>query len=138
MKTEVFQWKEEFSVGLKKVDQQHQEFLRIINNLGDCIANKSYNEKRTEIFMSLVNFSHRYLLDEKIMVNVIPELDYSYFRQKHKEFSGKLDAFQTECQKDCSENLFIGMYNYLKKSYPDYLSHYTPSLVKILKDSGVE
>lgn len=138
MKTSAFQWKEEFSVGLEKVDNQHKEFLRIINELGDSIANRTYYEKRTEIFVSLVDFAHRHLLGEKILANSVEDLDYSYYRQKHKEFSTKLISFQESCQKDCSEQLFIDLYNYLKKTYPEYISHYTPSLIKILRENDID
>ncbi len=137
MKSEVFQWNESYSVGLKKVDEQHKEFLRIINELGDCIANKQFNKIRNEVYFSLLDFAHRYLLDEKILSNSVAEIDYSYFKEKHKEFMEKLEAFQVDCEKKCTELLFINLFNYLKYTYPDYISHYTPTLVKKLKECGV-
>jgi len=138
MKTEAIVWKEEFSVGLFAVDQQHRRFLEIINALGECINHKTFKEKGAEIFFSLVHFADQYLLREKIMVNEIKNLDYSFFRQKHKEFLNQLNEFQTLCKENCSEMLFVDLYNYLKRMYPEYLSYYTPSLVKILKDHGVK
>ena len=131
------EWKEEYGVGLSEVDNQHRRFLEIINNLGECINQKTYKEKGAEIFFSLVHFADQYLLREKMLVNEVKGIDYSFFRQKHQEFLDQLHEFQTLCKENCSEMLYIDLYNYLKRMYPEYLSYYTPSLVKILKASGV-
>ncbi len=138
MKTTAFQWKDEFSVGLEVVDKQHKQFLKIINDLGDCIAGKDFKEKGHEIFFSLVHFADTYLMKEKMLVNSVDEIDYSFFRQKHKEFLKQLLDFQKDCEAQCSEELYITLYNYLKKTYPEYLSYYTPTLVDILKNNGVK
>ncbi len=132
-----FRWEDSYSVGLETVDKQHKEFLRIINELGNCIAQKEHTKIKTEIYFSLVNFAHKYILEEKILANEVDNLDYSYFRQKHKEFMQKLQEFQDGCQQNCNEALFVELHNYLKQTYPDYLAHYTPTLVQKLKASGV-
>lgn len=137
MKTNAFKWKDEFSVGLTSVDNQHKKFLEIINDLGDCIADKTYLEKGAEIFFSLIHFAERYLMKEKILVNEVEELDYSFFRQKHKEFVKQLLSFQKEYELNNSEEIFIDLYNYLKSIYPEFVKYYTPTLVKILKDNDL-
>jgi hemerythrin-like metal-binding protein len=138
MKTEAFRWKEAYSVGLVSVDKQHEKFLNIINELGDCIAGKTFKENGQQLFFVLLNFADEYLLKEKMLANHIEGLDYSYFREKHNEFLAKLREFKDNYKQDASEQLFIDLYNYLKKLYPEFLSYYTPSLIKILKVNGVE
>jgi hemerythrin len=137
MKTEVFKWKEEYSVGLSSVDKQHQRFLEIINLLGDCIVEKTYPVKGHQIFFALMHFADEYLLKEKMLVNSLNELDYSFFREKHNEFLGKLKYFKDNYAENQSEQVFIDLYNYLKRMYPEYLAHYTPTLIKILKENGI-
>jgi hemerythrin len=137
MKTTVLKWKEEFSVGLSSVDKQHQRFLKIINLLGDCIAEKTYKEKGNQIFFALFHFADEYLLKEKMLANSLSKLDYSFFREKHNEFLGKLKYFKDSYTENPTEEVFIGLYNYLKSMYPEYLAHYTPTLVRILKENGI-
>ncbi|MGD9992735.1 MAG: hypothetical protein AB7S69_05505, partial [Salinivirgaceae bacterium] len=60
------------------------------------------------------------------------------FRVKHNEFLSKLREFKDNYNHEASEALFVDLYNYLKKLYPEFLSHYTPSLIKILKENGIE
>jgi hypothetical protein len=102
-----------------------------------CIYEKTYDKKGHEIFFSLIHFAHKYLLNEKILVNEVEELDYSFFRQKHKEFLNTLLDFQKQYQKESSEQLFIDLFNYLKKMFPEFLSYYTPSLLKIMREKGI-
>jgi hemerythrin-like metal-binding protein len=138
MKTDAFKWKESYSVGLSSVDKQHEKFLYLINELGDCIADKTYKEKGQQLFFALLHFADEYLLKEKMLANHIDGLDYSYFRVKHNEFLSKLREFKDNYNHEASEALFVDLYNYLKKLYPEFLSHYTPSLIKILKENGIE
>ena len=137
MKTEVFKWKEEYSVGLSTVDKQHKRFLEIINQLGDCIASKSYKENGQHIFFSLMHFADEYLFKEKMLAAKIEDLDYSFFREKHNEFLGKLKFFKDSYAENPNEEVFINLYNYLKMMYPDFLAHYTPTLIRILKENGI-
>lgn len=137
MKTNVLNWKEEYSVGIDTVDNQHQKFLGIINELGDCIANKTTGEKGQHLFFSLAHFADEYLLKEKMLVNSVNEIDYSFFRGKHVDFLKQLQDFQSKYEKENSEKVFVDLYNYLKKMYPEFLSYYTPSLISILKENGL-
>ncbi|MBI9069100.1 MAG: hypothetical protein JEZ09_17515 [Salinivirgaceae bacterium] len=137
MKTEVLNWKEEYSVGLETVDIQHKKFLAIINELGDCIADKTFKEKGHHLFFALINFANVYLLKEKMLVNSLNELDYSFFRGKHIAFLKHLQDFQLKYEKQSTEQVFFDLYNYLKKMYPEFLAYYTPSLVAILKENGI-
>lgn len=137
MESSEFKWKKEYSVGINAVDQQHKRYIKIINDLKACIADKSFEKRGYEIFFSLVHFADNYLFKEKMLVNTIEGVDYSFFRCKHKEFLNLLIDFQKECEKHCSEQLFVKLYKYLISAYPDFLSYYTPTLVKILKSNGL-
>jgi hypothetical protein len=68
----------------------------------------------------------------------LSELDYSFFREKHNEFLGKVKYFKNSYFENPSEEVFIELYVFLKGMYPEYLAHYTPTLIKILKDNGIK
>ena len=138
MEIDAIPWKSEYSVGLKTVDQQHKRFLTIINELGSCIEEGSHKEKGSQLFFALIHFNDVYLTKEKMLATSVKNLDYSYFREKHKQFVAKLQIFQNEYNESKSEQLFIDLYNYLKEYYPRYISYYTPSLINILKQNGIE
>ena len=130
-------WKKEYSVGLSDVDEQHKRFLSIINELGEYINNKAYKENGKKIYFALVHFADVYLMKEKMLVNSVTNVDYSFFREKHTNFIGKIQQFKEEYKESGSEQLCIDLYVYLKEVYPEFISYYTPSLVKILKKQVV-
>lgn len=138
MEATEIKWNPEYSVGLLVVDEQHKRFLTIINELGKYIENTTCKEKGNQIYFSLVHFADVYLMKEKMLVNSVENLDYSYFREKHNTFIAKLKQFKDEYNESASEHLCIELYKYLTELYPQYISYYTPSLVKILKEHGVK
>lgn len=138
MEIEEFAWKAEYGVGLITVDKQHKRFLTILNELGRCIAEDKLDVKGKTIFFSLLQFADEYLLKEKMLVNSIADIDYSHFREKHKQFLAKLHVFKDEYNVSGSDQLFVDLYFYLKGMYPQYISYYTPSLINILKQHGME
>jgi len=138
MELEAIVWKHEYSVGLATVDKQHQRFLAILNELGACISEGSYKENGKQLYFSLVHFADEYLLKEKMLANSVADIDYSHFREKHKQFLAKLQLFKNELIESSSEQLYIDLYLYLKDMYPQYISYYTPSLIKIMKANGIK
>lgn len=131
-------WKPEYSVGLLSVDKQHKRFIRIINELGASIAEHTLKEKGKQIFFSLLHFTEEFLHKEKILANRIEDLDYSFFREKHKQFLAKIKEFKDDYVETADEDKFIELYEYLKDNYNEFISYYTPSLVNILKSKGID
>ena len=138
MRFSTIAWKEEYSVGLTDVDDQHKRFLSIINELGEYINNKTYKENGNQIYFALVHFADVYLMKEKMLVNSVADVDYSFFREKHTNFIAKLKQFKENYKETGSEQLCVDLYMYLKELYPEFISYYTPSLVKILKNQKVD
>lgn len=138
MEMELLTWKQEYSVGLITVDKQHKRFLSIINELGTSIAENTLQEKGKQIFFSLLHFTEEFLQKEKIMANSIQHLDYSFFREKHQQFLTNIKLFKDQYIENNNEQRFVELYGYLKNSYAEFISYYTPSLISILKAKGVE
>jgi len=138
MKKENISWKSEYSVGLAAVDTQHQRLLEIINDLGECIQQETYDEKGKQIFFSLIHFADTYLSQETMLANSVSDLDYSFFRDKHKKLLSKIQVFNDGFNGSANHQLYKDLHNYLTDMYPQYIAYYTPSLVNILKENGVK
>ena len=137
MESDILNWKEEYSVGLETVDNQHKKFLGIINELGSCLEKQACSVNGHQMFFSLLHFADTFLLKEKMLVNAVNDLDYSFFREKHAEFLQKLEDFQAKYDKENPREVFSELHLFLKQQFPVFLSCYTPSLVSILKEHGV-
>ena len=83
-------WKENLSVGVNEIDNQHKELFNRINNLLDaCTRGKGSEEiKRTLNFLSDYVISH-FGTEENLMVRYNYP-DYTSHKEKHEKFKKNL------------------------------------------------
>ena len=69
-------WKEQFSVGVKEIDRQHQGLLDIINKIIDSIEKENAWESTKPIIDSLIHYAYNHFAtEEQYMIKVhYPEL----------------------------------------------------------------
>lgn len=82
----IAQWTDELATGMKKVDDQHKELIKMVNDLHDALS----KGKGKEIVGKTINFLSDYVVDhfkteEKLM------LDYNYsgyliHKSQHEQF----------------------------------------------------
>jgi hemerythrin len=59
-------WEEDFSVGVKEIDQQHQKMIEILNNLYNLVsANDFSDQKIGEILKELVDYADYHFSTEE-------------------------------------------------------------------------
>jgi hemerythrin-like metal-binding protein len=124
-------------VGLQIADNQHEKFLEIIRELGGFLKQNENPEKGSAFFFSLIHFAENYILKEKMLVNSVETLDYSYFREKHTDFLDELNRYQKAFRQGNKAEVLESLYAFLKMVYPQFIKYYTPSLVEMLKNQGV-
>jgi hemerythrin-like metal-binding protein len=61
-------WTEQFSVGVKGIDRQHQELLARVNALFDAIGSRESGRNVEELLCYMAKYVHRHFLcEEKLM-----------------------------------------------------------------------
>ena len=50
-------WKEEYSVKVKEIDEQHQEFIKILSDVYNTVISKESKREILELFKELVDFA---------------------------------------------------------------------------------
>ena len=63
---EPFKWKEEYTVNIKVIDDQHKKFLEIINELKIIINSKSCKNEVSNVFFQLA-----YLIDHLKLLRLL-------------------------------------------------------------------
>ncbi len=92
-------WNEGFSVGIRKIDSQHQELIKIINLLVENEDASGHSETIASVLDRMTKYAHYHFETEEALM-----LDYNYpgyesQRDEHAEFKAKtakfcLDALQ--------------------------------------------
>ncbi len=92
----MFNWKEEYSVGVKAIDNQHKELF----NLGNMIYNKikSNNKDKMEDVKLIIKRLHEYTIYhfeyEESLMEKYNYRDYFQHQNSHKDFIDALDNME--------------------------------------------
>ena len=74
-------WNENFSVGIRKIDEQHKEIIRIINKLIESNEKRVDSELISETLMKMTQYALKHFKTEE---NLMSEYNYPEY-EKHKE-----------------------------------------------------
>jgi hemerythrin-like metal-binding protein len=78
---EKFYWKDEYSLGVEKVDRQHRHLFEIINKLIERSAESSDPKLVSETLTEMLNYAKEHFRDEEEMMQ-----EYGYPEiERHKE-----------------------------------------------------
>ena len=88
-------WKESFNTGYKRIDEQHEKFVGMLNNLYDINANKDLsNSKIREEFNSVLKDTIDYMVyhfkTEEDIMKAINYKNLAKHSSKHRDFSNKI------------------------------------------------
>jgi diguanylate cyclase (GGDEF)-like protein/hemerythrin-like metal-binding protein/PAS domain S-box-containing protein len=97
-KVNFFTWNSDFNIGISEIDEQNQEFLTLLNRVGNYIILAKVESDLIPITEGLINYSVYHLeLVEKHWLRIqldLSELD-SYQKQ-HLQFVQKMKEFQSQ------------------------------------------
>lgn len=129
----LFEWDDEtFSVGIRKMDDQHKRLVGLINALHEHrhSADKAFIER---VILTLVEYTKNHFVDEERLLEKLHWNHLEAHRAQHKQFIAKLNAFrqmfeQNAVTADLVEKLTEFLKNWLTrhilvedKSYQKYL-----------------
>lgn len=127
-----FTWTEEYSVGVKKFDLQHQQLFFYISELNDAMVSRLDHKMIADILKGLIQYtkSHFAEEEEQLARSAYPELEQH--KVQHREFTRRALNFQmdflagkAELSADVMEFLMDWLTEHIlctDKSYSDYLS----------------
>lgn len=92
----LFTWNNSYSVGVAEIDGQHQEIMRMINELNESMLKGKGKEAVGGILSKLINYTASHFgVEEKLMAkHGYPE--YEEHKAKHDKMVGKVLALQKD------------------------------------------
>lgn len=102
-------WKDEYSIGIAEIDEQHEKLFEIVNRTAELLENKfivDKYDKIVEIIEELKAYTNYHFTAEE---DYMLKIDYSkFFSQKvtHKEFLDKMDSIDLT-QLDNDQNKYL-------------------------------
>lgn len=133
----VFEWKEEYSVGVKEIDDQHKELVNLIFRLFTAINEKKAKEQLSEILIELIEFSDTHFSTEE---KYFEEFDYENKEEhidEHRKFTVKVIDFN-EKHKNNEIAISFELIDFLEDWLLDHLIEMDQKYVKCFAKHGLK
>jgi hemerythrin len=115
-----FDWKEEYSVGIKAADDQHKKIIELMNDLFESIRDAREDLVIREILDELVRYSGYHFTLESGLFEKYRYPGAGEHRKEHEHFIDKVNSLMigNQMNKACVP---IETMNYLKKWFAEHI-----------------
>ena len=94
MSTSQFEWKKDFTVGIKELDDQHKSFFDILNKLGKVAGGSKGMEVVGPVLQELNEYSRHHFTEEENWLKVIGYPGLQSQKQQHEFFISQVTDLQ--------------------------------------------
>lgn len=131
-----FPWKQEYEMGIKVIDNQHREFIGIINELYDSILARQTNERLEEILSKLIDYAVNHFDTEEKYFNQFHYDGADEHKAKHKELKEKVLDFQNRFHENKIE-LSFDLIDFLEDWLTEHLIDMDFKYKECFKNNGL-
>jgi hemerythrin-like metal-binding protein len=93
-------WKDEYSVGIDSIDQQHKKLVNLINHLTTAVDYSTGEEYEREALAELVDYTKTHFTYEEGLMEDNGYPDFEPHRKQHRAMIDEVDAILAEYEKD--------------------------------------
>ncbi|OOZ36230.1 bacteriohemerythrin [Solemya elarraichensis gill symbiont] len=90
------EWTDKFSVGVRELDEQHQQIIALIKKLSDNQDEANQLDSDHEILCEMLNYSNTHLRDEETLLKIYEYPDFDDHRSHHQDYMNKFCEFTDE------------------------------------------
>ncbi|MFU8818504.1 MAG: bacteriohemerythrin [Desulfurivibrio sp.] len=92
----LFTWKEEYSVNIKEIDDQHKELVAMINELHEAMMQQRAKDVLGKILNKLVSYCAGHFATEERLMQTHGYPEYAGHKAKHDKMTAKVLALQND------------------------------------------
>ncbi len=95
-----FEWKQEYSVGIDSIDQQHKKLLGLINQLQTAVDFSTGEEFEREALDQLLDYTKTHFSYEEGLMETNGYPDFESHREQHEKMITRVGKVLAEYEKD--------------------------------------
>jgi hemerythrin len=93
---EPIQWSEKFSVGVKELDEQHQQIVKMLNRLISAREHiDTHSEEISDILQEMTRYAQKHFKTEEKLLEAYDYPDLEKQREEHRSYRLKTLDFST-------------------------------------------
>ena len=128
-------WDKRYSVGVEKLDQQHQMFFSLINKLEDLTTHDTFLDELPRLLNEIVEYATLHFKSEEDLLNKINYPDLASHRAEHENI--KKDIYM-ECkrviEREPTAMDVMWLYNYMNNWIKHHILEVDMMYVEAFKD----
>ena len=133
----LIEWKEEYSVNVKEIDNQHKKLVEIINSLYSVINNIDIDDKKLVVlFADLISYADLHFNTEEGYFDKFGYPESKHHKDAHKLFRKKIFSLITQYKKKKIEATFE-LVDFLEDWFLGHLAIEDKKYSKFFNDHGL-
>lgn len=109
----LFTWKDEYSVNIREIDDQHKQLVNMVNELHEAMMQQRAKDVLGSILNKLVSYCASHFATEERLMQTHGYPDFTDHKAKHDKMTAKVLALQSDL-KAGKMNLTIEVSQFLK------------------------
>jgi hemerythrin len=133
----MIEWDDKYSVGISRIDDEHKQFIDIINQ---AIATKEHNddpEELKKVLHSITMYAISHFATEESYMIQFNYPEYQYHKEEHHDFSKKVIEYCDRIN-DGGSQLSNMILEYLKRWLVNHIQVTDQRYVDCFKRNGLE
>jgi len=92
----IIEWRDDYSVGIQEIDEEHKQLVRLINQLNEAIVMGSKREKVESVFAELIDYTRIHFAVEEALMRVVHYKGYDEHKAIHDDITKQVMVFQNK------------------------------------------
>lgn len=131
-----FDWRDDYSVGIKKIDEQHKKLVGHLNELYDSMKGGKGKETLGAVMKGLVEYTKIHFITEESLLKLYKYPEFESHKKKHEKMTDHV--LQLNRKYDSGEiSNPIQITNFLKDWLAKHILETDKSYGPFLNDKGV-
>jgi len=135
--TDYVEWKDEYSVGIDSIDQQHKRLIHLINQLHTAVDYSTGEEFEREALDELVDYTKTHFSYEEGLMEDNGYPDFEPHKAQHQEMFKKVEEVLSEYEQD-QDAAMMNAVEYLKDWLINHINGTDKEYSSYLIDKGVK
>jgi hemerythrin len=89
-------WKDEYSVGIKEIDDQHRYFIGLLNDLFNAVSENKSRQELQDLFQKLADYAEKHFATEEKYFDEFNYEGAAEHKMKHQEMRNEIKKIKNQ------------------------------------------
>jgi len=132
----LFEWDPKYSVKVKEIDEQHNQYLKIVKKLSESLGKENSKDVTTQILNELTDFANYHFSTEEKYFKKFNYEDAENHIKEHRNFAEKIDFIKKK-HINGQEEVSFELIDYLEDWLLEHLADYDQKYSKCFNEHGL-